>query len=112
MNKILVKYEGNWVDEFDVKGYEIVTEEFFDEMINYSEQFFNDNFNGGNELEIYFGTNEAFMFDSHKDVLDFFTKTNLSFFTIDFIETIFGDNMGVGNMVSSTHEQLYEILFE
>ncbi len=34
MNKLLVKYEGNWADEIYVKGFRIFTQEEWDKFIN------------------------------------------------------------------------------
>ena len=62
-NYFLVKFEDNYADEFDVYGFRIMNEKElmkFTNDIRKLKKF---------PLEIYFGTNEALIFESQKDCM-------------------------------------------
>lgn len=65
-NYFLVKFEDNYADEFDVYGFRIMNEKQLTKFTNVVRDL--KNF----PLEIYFGTNEALIFESQKDVMSGF----------------------------------------
>lgn len=72
MNTFLVKFDGNWADEFDVSGFSIMSEDEWKEIqdIIYNKSEY--------PLEHYFGTNEAMIFDSAEDLSKCLTVTKIT----------------------------------
>jgi hypothetical protein len=61
---VIVKYEDNWADEFDVETTWIVRKEVFEAWANLVTEKITE------EQEIYFGTNEYITIHSGKEVVD------------------------------------------
>lgn len=60
---LLVIYDDNYGDEFDLYGFKIMTQEDFDDMIGTAEKVITDN----PDREYYFGTNEAMQYSSIRE---------------------------------------------
>lgn len=77
---LLVKFEKNWADEFDCRGFAIMSQRDFDEMMA----------NMPLQHEVYFGTNEYWT--EGEITADAFTATEISIEEADTIEKLFGKN--------------------
>lgn len=62
MTKVLIKSSMDYADEFDVHGFYVCDKEEFDFYTLCAKEYFE---NGGEEIECYFGTNEAVCIDSY-----------------------------------------------
>lgn len=72
--KLLIKLDTNWADEFDVQGFFTTTRKAWDEHLAAVKRYFENS----DELELYFGTNEALTFDSYEEYADAYTASELS----------------------------------
>jgi hypothetical protein len=63
MKNFLVKFDGNWADEFDTNGFQLMSEK---EWVKLFYSIKNTNY----PLEIYFGSNEFWTFERPEDILD------------------------------------------
>lgn len=61
MTKLLVIFEGNWADEMDIKGFDIVTKEWWDEFVESIPE--------NKHLSQYIGSNQGMYWDGKKDYL-------------------------------------------
>lgn len=59
---LIVKFDGNYADEFDVSAYKIFTEEQWQKFQNYLKDVHE-------TIEVYFGTNENLEYDNGKSFL-------------------------------------------
>ncbi len=84
----LVKYNGNWADEFDTKGFMLVSEGTWEQYLENLEVFF-ENLEG-EEYEHYFGTNEWFTFDSLKGYVKDFKVEEISDAEVVVLQKLFG----------------------
>lgn len=74
MNKIqyvLIKYDDNWANEFDVNG-------FFATTLEEWEKFINEVSKASYPQEVYFGTNEFIEFETFEDFYNKLTITKIS----------------------------------
>ena len=89
MNKILVKLNYSYADEFDVNSLWMTTVEEYEEFLNELKEL-KDNIS--EYREIYFGTNEYIYFDSYEEIIDSLTTTLVSDdFYNEFIKIIGGE---------------------
>jgi len=88
-NKVLVKLDVDWADEFTVQALWATTQGEYDTLIKVlSEQDIQGQ-------DIYYGTNEYFNFDSLEDLLSALTVQEISeAFYVEFINTI-GTSFGM-----------------
>lgn len=66
MHYVLVKFYECWADEFDVQGFDVMTQEEWKDYKAVLETYFNKN----TCMEYYFGTNEALEWNELKWMLD------------------------------------------
>lgn len=106
MKKYLVKYNGNYADEFDVYFHSIMTKEQLEEAKGLIQKI------GWNEEEFWFGTNESIEVSS-KELLEWLNKateiTDEQLKTIQDlgISTIsFGDGLNWNDIIEYAIEQI------
>lgn len=87
MSNILVKFQKDYADEFDVYGICIMSPK---EWVDYLKEARNDSYPN----EKYFGTNECIDFHDYQDVMNSFTVELLSDKEALFMRTILGDEFG------------------
>ena len=76
MDKLLVIVHTSYEDEFDLEGFFITTEAYWEKYTAKVKAFYKEY--PGKEIEDYFGTNEAMMFESAEDVLRCFKTRAIS----------------------------------
>lgn len=74
MNTVLVRFESNYADEFDVSGFAVVEEGAWNKHLEASKDFFKVE----GEHEIGFGTNENIQFSNFDEYRDSFQATTLA----------------------------------
>ena len=87
---LLIKYNDNWADEFDVDLLWVTTEEEFEQWKNELSTKDIDN-----SVEIYFGTNEFISFSSYEEIIEGIEVSEIS---KDFYNTfikLIGDYFGL-----------------
>jgi hypothetical protein len=67
---MLVKFDGNWADEMDIKGFEIVKKEWWDKFVESLPE--------NKPLSHYIGSNEEMEWTNKADYLRDFTVTEIS----------------------------------
>ena len=82
---LLVTYDDNYGDEFDLYGFKIMTQEDFDEMIVTAEKAIDDN----PDREYYFGTNEAMQYSSVDEYRNAFSVKEITFEEAQLITKLF-----------------------
>ena len=75
MSKVLIKFNTNYADEFDVAGFYITTQKKWDKHLEEVETFFK---NRTEPVEKYFGTNEYIEFYDFDDYKSSFTVTPIT----------------------------------
>ncbi len=70
---LLIKFKANYADEFDVYGFEVMTLKEWSGFKEAVKQVFESR----DEVEIYFGTNEAIEFTSYDNVMSSFKVTEI-----------------------------------
>lgn len=86
--KVLIKWEEDWADEFDMVGFIILEKEVFDNLINRINS-------AVYPFEAYFGTNEAYTFEEPQDVISKMQVKTITDGDSTELERIFGStNMG------------------
>ena len=96
---ILVKYEDNYADEFDIAGFKIF--ETNDHYIKWSEEvehafYFDDcDLVRTGPVEIYFGTNEFVSFETIKDYQKCLEVKEISAYEADLLESLIGADYGI-----------------
>jgi hypothetical protein len=91
MTHVLVQYEDNYADEFDIEGFMVMTAADWTQHTREAE-------NADWPQEKYFGTNEYTSYYSAKDYLDCFTVTPLNDVEYVTVTTLFEDieSYGIG----------------
>ena len=87
MSYLLIKFEKNYADEFDVYGTRIMTNT---EWADYLNEAMKDTY----PKEIYFGSNEQIEFDNYQDVVNSLTVELLSGEQAQTIQDKLGDEYG------------------
>ena len=82
-NYVLIKFEKNYADEFDVVGFHVSPAVVWEEDVEEARNYF---LNGGNPVEVYFGANEALVFEDFDDFNRAYTTKPL---TIDEAKVLF-----------------------
>lgn len=70
----LVKLESNYADEFDIRGFCIMTDVEYQEYLDQIDKYFKEN----TDLEYYFGTNEFILFEDKEALLNDLIATKIS----------------------------------
>ena len=70
----MVRFEDNWADEMDIKGYEVMTPQQLEYVSERVKTYFIDN----NLLKYYFGTNEYIEYSSAEEVCSKYTVQDIS----------------------------------
>lgn len=88
-NKVLIKFDANWADEFDVYGFTIVNYEKYQEILKWIQE------RGKDRINCYFGTNEGW----DDETLEQFSR-HYSYHVIDpeeakIVQRLFGNKFGV-----------------
>jgi hypothetical protein len=82
---VLVKFDNNWADEFDIKGFVALSKEKWDEYKRKIKETF-----GENEFNWYFGTNEDLIFEEGAvSYLKSFSESKISKSEFDFLKKKF-----------------------
>ena len=84
---VLLKFQMDYADEFDVYGFEVVTEELWEK---YKQMFKCVSYPN----EYYFGTNEMVTFEDEAEVLRAITVTELSIMQADALKALFESSYG------------------
>ena len=82
---LLVKFEDNYADEFDMSGFQIMTKDTYQEMRDAIVGFFKKH----SIMEMYFGTNEAMYWESASDMLGAFTSVEITAEEVSVIDKLF-----------------------
>jgi hypothetical protein len=89
-NYILIKFNCDYADEFDVYGFEISTRkkhnEYVDKLAGYPKMI---------NAELYFGTNEVLEFDTVSDYMHCIDIKDITKEEYDSIERLFGRYFGI-----------------
>jgi len=80
---ILLKFQKDYADEFDVYGFEVITEEKWEQ---YKQVFKHTEY----PQEYYFGTNEFVEFENEKDVLDNVVVIEITESQAELLRQLFG----------------------
>jgi hypothetical protein len=91
MGKVLVKSSADYADEFDVHGFVVMSEEDFADLDKKAKDFFD---KSTEELECYFGTNEAVTYDCYDDWKHDLTVTPITDKEADTLKKLFGRGFG------------------
>ena len=86
--QILIKFDANYADEFDVEGFVVMSASAWEEHKTMAKEFFE---NGGH-AEQYFGTNEYVEFDSYEDYMSAIKTTELDETQYEVLETLFNEH--------------------
>ena len=99
---LLIKYDSNYADEFDISGFRVMTEDKWEvikanakkafdtrDPIDELEKQYRPN-TQFKELEIYFGTNEFMVYEEYEDWLGDFTTTTLKEREVEMLKKHFG----------------------
>ena len=104
---VLVKFSGNYADEFNCETFEIFeTEEAYNEALSRLRTLVQKYFSTHNELEVYFGTNEQLTFDSEAEVFRSFKRFDIEETTYSELSSIFDlnisyrDHFGTGTSIA------------
>lgn len=98
--QLLIKFTGNWADEFDVDGFQVMeAQKWLDHLEEVQEkvQF---------PYEHYFGTNEFIEFESFEEYRSYFHVTNISDGDAEFLKEKFDvGKYGYGHFMSIDVEE-------
>lgn len=97
---ILVKYDGNWVDEFDVYGFMVTTDTQWEKHLADAKKHFK---NRDDEVECYFGTNEAITYSDYEDYARHFSTHPLTADDLAMLQKLFGgynSRVGYGHFLT------------
>lgn len=83
----LIKFKKDWADEFDVHGIRVLSNEQWNKLKEAIE-------NVKYPLEIYFGTNEDFVFTNSQDTLRELNVTEIEDCEADIFKQHFGNKFG------------------
>lgn len=102
MGKVLVKSSADYADEFDVYGFSVMPEERFAELDKKAKDFFD---KATEELECWFGTNEAVTYDCYEDWKRDLTVIPITDKEADILKKLFDGNHFGTTFVFSPAEQ-------
>jgi len=69
---VLVRFNSNWADEFDVEGIKLFTKDAWSNLLRLVEQYVNF------PLEYYFGTNESFEWENFNEYRSCFSEQDIT----------------------------------
>ena len=87
---VLVRFESDWGDEFDVYGFEIMTKKSYEKYISELREKWED----GITVECYFGTNEGFTWENIEDYTNCLTVTDINKEEYNIIKRLFSKHYG------------------
>jgi hypothetical protein len=99
---LLVKFDCNYADEFDTEGFIVMSESEWLKHITHVEKHF-ENWNKTHEpdrwgnrqgIEVYFGTNEAIIYEAFDSYRSSFSTSELSDSDYDTLKRLFGKSYG------------------
>jgi hypothetical protein len=85
MSFVLVKFQANYADEFDVYGFAVFQASTWEEIKELARDL-----DWSNPIERYFGTNEAITFKSYADYIHHFKVTTISEAEFLMLKKLFG----------------------
>lgn len=106
MSKILVKFNDNYADEFDVDGFMVISKNQFDKDVELVKKWFADY----GDAEFYFGTNEALSYDDFDDWFNSFSVTEITDDEAQVLTKLFGNSWS--NRVEFGTMNAYEYALE
>lgn len=104
---VLVQYYSNWADEFDVSGFRVMSKEQWEKHLSDVETFFKKLFAAplpepekeyssknreARQVEVYFGTNEAMLYESFDDYKGCFTVKEITNSDHDVLKRLFKEH--------------------
>lgn len=90
MSHKLIKFSGNWADEFDLYGFSVMTDAGWNEVLNILK-----NADQSIEIEeVYFGTNEAMDWNCAADFLQDLEVISISEKEAEILKRLFGHCFG------------------
>ncbi len=98
MQKLLVKGDTCYADEFQCEYFGVFTQEEWDKITAAAKARFDEA--DGNEVELYFGTNECNTFESYEDWFNDFTISEISDELYTTLKKYFGKTFGTGDTFS------------
>lgn len=106
--QLLIKFNADYADEFDIEGFIVMTEEQWEEHKAMAKAHFDKKENAPlpfpeedpdsygnrrrNETEVYFGTNEAMIYDDLESYMRSFTVTALSVQGYEVLKELFNEH--------------------
>lgn len=84
MNYVLVKFNFDYADEFDLNGFYVTTSEEFTSDMEYLKINFKPN------IEKYFGTNESIIIESIKEIENAYSITSITEEEYNTLKKLFG----------------------
>lgn len=90
---LLVKFNCDYADEFDVEGFSVYTEEEWSEVVQGVKEGF-ENQTTSKEREVYFGTNEACTFENFDQWLNCFRVYTITDDEAAFVNRVFPYGFG------------------
>lgn len=88
---LLITVIQDWADEFDTYGFSIMLKSQYEEYLENIKKYFNE---GGEPVEVCFGTNENHYYESADDVIDCLTIKNISEPEFKTIKNLIGITFG------------------
>lgn len=99
MSKVLIKYSACWADEFDCEGFAVLEKQVWSDNCEKVKKIFSKR----GDVEVYFGTNEAFIFDSYEDWVRNFEVEDISDDDALILSKLFGDNRSTFDFGTGSH---------
>lgn len=97
MKKLLVKGRCDWADEFDCEFLGLFTEDNWNSIVKYTKEGFEKH--DGEEVSVYFGSNEYIEIDSYKQWLSCFTVVEIPDSMYEKLLEVFPSPFGVGRQL-------------
>lgn len=91
MKYLMIKFQDNYADEFDIHGVWFSTEEDYEEFVTAIRKYFEKH----TYREVYFGTNESVKYDCADSLLDCMTEVEISKCTYEEMSEKLGDYGGI-----------------
>ncbi len=92
----LIKWSGNWADEFDTYGFIVCTQDQWDKLESLINKI-------DGLVEIYFGTNEHWTFESPEELMSDIEVTEISSLDIAILQKNLGKGYGEYAISYGTH---------
>lgn len=92
---LLVKFDSNYADEFDIGGFIVMSEEDWEKHNVLVKKKFDEE----GEIEVYFGTNESMIWESYESYIGDFYVNKLSDEELKALKKLFGPNPSSGSVV-------------